>query len=395
MVVALTVAAAVALLAWFGITAACLRAAAKAQNLEDDASPDPATWPSVSLLVPARDEADGVEAALRSKLALDYPALEVVFIDDRSRDDTGAIADRLAREDQRLKVVHVTELPQGWLGKVHALHQGAKVASGEWLLPTDADIHFRPDTVKLAVRRCLARGHDVLAAFPRFRSRTWLIDATLAGFGRTVLAPMQTDKIEKSGNGFGVGVGVFTLIRRAAYDASPGWEWLRLEVADDVTLGMMLKQAGARCSIVLARGCLELTMYPSLSSLWKGVEKSACTISKYRALAHAPIVLTMLALELVPWLALGVGLAQGNVALIALGAASAALYLVSGAVALRVLGQPPFKAVLAPLGGLVFTLMLLVGGLGNYVRGSVRWRDTSYSIEELRRGMRFTMPWSA
>lgn len=395
MTLALTALAVFAVLAWGGVTFACVRAAAKLEDLEDDASPEPVTWPTVSLLVPARDEADGVEAALRSKLAIDYPALEVVFIDDRSRDETGAIAERLAQEDPRLKVVHVTELPPGWLGKVHALNEGTKVATGEWLLPTDADIHFRPDTLRRAMRRCLGRGHDVLAAFPTFRAHTLLIDAVLADFGRTVLAPMQPDRIERPDNGFGVGVGVFTLIRRTAYDASPGWEWLRLEIGDDVTLGMMLKQSGARCSIVLARSHLELTMYPGFASLWKGVEKAACTISRYRAFAHVPIVLTMLALDVGPWLALAAGATTGNVTLTALGAVASALYLASAGVALAVLGQSPFKAVLAPLGGVLFHLMLLVGGLKNYLRGKVSWRDTTYAIAELRKGSRFKMPWNA
>jgi len=395
MLIALSVLAGLVLLGWAGITFACVRAASKLEDLEDDTSPDPERWPSVSLLVPARDEAEGVEGALRSKLAIDYPALEVVFIDDRSRDETGAIAERLAKEDPRLKVVHVTELPRGWLGKVHALNEGAKVATGEWLLPTDADIHFRPDTLRRAMRRSLARGHDVLAAFPTFRSTTFLIDAVLSDFGRTVLAPMQPDKIEKTGNGFGVGVGVFTLIRRVAYDASPGWEWLKLEVADDVTLGMMLKQAGARCSIVLARTYLELTMYPTFASLWKGVEKSACAMSKYSALAHGPIVLGMLALDVVPWTALAVGLHGGHGVLTALGGGGALLGFVSAGIALKTLGQLPLKAVLAPFGGLLFHVMILVGGLRNYLRGRVTWRDTTYSIAELRAGTRFKMPWQA
>ena len=391
----LTALAGLVFLGWAGITFACVRAAMKLENLEDDTSPEPETWPSVSLLVPARDEAEGVEAALRSKLAIDYPALEVVFINDRSRDDTGAIAERLAKEDPRLKVVHVTELPPGWLGKVHALNEGAKVATGEWLLPSDADIHYQPGMLKKAMARCLARGLDVLPAFPTFKSTTFLIDAVLSDFARTVLAPMQPDKIEATGNGFGVGVGVFTLIRRSAYDKSPGWEWLRLEVADDVTLGMMLKQSGAKCSIVLVHRQLELTMYPTLKSLWKGVEKSACAMSKYRAAMHAPIVLGMLALDLAPWVMLGLGWYRGDHTQLVLGGASAVLCLVSAGVALSAIGQSPLKAVLAPPGGVMFHLMILIGGLRNYLRGFVIWRDTSYSIAELRAGSRFKMPWQA
>lgn len=395
MLTVLAVAAGFGCLAWAGITLACVRAGLQLESLEHDTSPDPPAWPTVSLLVPARDEAEAVEAALRSKLALDYPALEVVFVDDRSRDDTGAIAERLAKEDPRLKVVHVAELPPGWLGKVHALDAAAKVATGEWLLPSDADIHYQRDTLKRAVRRCLARGYDVLAAFPTFKPSTLLVDAVLSDTARTVLAPMQLDKIEKSGNGFGVGAGVFTLLRRRAYDASPGWEWLRLEIADDVTLGMMLKRAGARCSVVLARTHLELTMYSTFGGLVRGIGKSACTLSQYRLSKHVLLSLSMLALDFAPWAALATGVAVGDGLLVLLGAVGGALCVVSAGIALRLLGQSPLKGVLAPLGGPLFHVLLLGTGVRNYLRGRVTWRDTSYSIDELRQGMRLKMPWAA
>jgi hypothetical protein len=386
---ALTVLALLSLAVWMGI------AAIKVTKLEDDASPEPPVWPSVSLLVPARDEEHGVEAALQSKLAIDYPALEVVFIDDRSTDGTGAIADRLAKEDPRLKVVHVTQLPDGWLGKVHALHRGAQAATGEWLLPTDADIHFAPATLKKAMARCLRRGDDVLAAFPAFKPSTLLIDAVLADFARTVLAPLQTDQVEDPTSKVGIGVGVFTLVRRAAYDASPGWEDLKLEIADDVTLGMVLKRSGARCSVVLARSYLQLTMYPTFDSLVKGVEKSACALGRYRLLPQVLVQLLMLGLDVVPWLALGVGLHRGDATLIAAGGLAGALVMISSAVAVSVLGLHPWRALLSPFGGVLFHLLLLVTGLQAHARGGVRWRGTLYPLAALRAGMRFKLPWQA
>src|SRR5579872_2978529 len=103
---------------------------------------EPAQWPTVSVIVPARDEAVKIEGAMRSKLAIDYPALEVIAVDDRSQDGTGAILDRLAREDPRLTVVHLDTLPEGWLGKSHAMHVAAATARGKYLLFTDADVFF-------------------------------------------------------------------------------------------------------------------------------------------------------------------------------------------------------------------------------------------------------------
>src|SRR6185503_6720653 len=105
-------------------------------------SPDPPRWPKLSIIIPACNEAASIEAAVTSRLAQDYPDFEVCVIDDRSTDGTGAIVDRLAEGDPRVRAVHITELPEGWLGKVHALHRGVSIATGEWLLLSDADVHF-------------------------------------------------------------------------------------------------------------------------------------------------------------------------------------------------------------------------------------------------------------
>src|SRR5215813_7146952 len=105
--------------------------------LADDASPTPPEWPSVSLIVPARNEEASIGPAVRSRLAEGYPALEVVLVDDRSTDGTGAVMDAIAAEDPRVRAIHVTSLPEGWLGKLHALREGLQLATGEWLLFSD------------------------------------------------------------------------------------------------------------------------------------------------------------------------------------------------------------------------------------------------------------------
>jgi glycosyltransferase involved in cell wall biosynthesis len=109
---------------------------------------EPPCWPTVSLIVPARDEGLRVRAALETRLSEGYPALEVVLVDDRSVDDTGAQARALAANDARLTVSRVDELPDGWLGKVNALRQGLSVARGEWFLFSDADVHIAPGTMQ-------------------------------------------------------------------------------------------------------------------------------------------------------------------------------------------------------------------------------------------------------
>ncbi|MEQ1731529.1 MAG: glycosyltransferase, partial [Vicinamibacterales bacterium] len=115
-----------------------------------DITPRP-TGPLVSIIVAARNEAHGIESGVRSLLALSYPALEVIVVNDRSTDSTGAILDRVRQEDPRLIVVTVDRLPPGWLGKNHALAVGAATSHGSLLLFTDADIVFDPSTIGRAV----------------------------------------------------------------------------------------------------------------------------------------------------------------------------------------------------------------------------------------------------
>src|SRR5258708_6682500 len=176
---ALTVGATIAACYWLFAAVRMLRAMRTVPMLGELKSVEPAHWPKVSLIVPARNEADSIERAVRSRLGDDYPDLETVLVDDRSSDGTGAIVDRLAAADARVVPVHLTQLPSGWLGKVHALHQGVARAHGEWLLFSDADVEFQPGTLRRVIAYCEERGIDHLAALPLFRCNGLLVDAVV------------------------------------------------------------------------------------------------------------------------------------------------------------------------------------------------------------------------
>src|SRR5258706_10417377 len=144
----------------------------KLPQLRDVTPNTSANPPPISIVVAALNEARGIEPALRSILALDYPALEIVAIDDRSTDGTGEILDRLQREFPDLQVVHVRELPSGWLGKNHALNSGAARARGDYPLFTDADVVFEPTAIPRAVALCEAERLDHLTAWPARPARS-------------------------------------------------------------------------------------------------------------------------------------------------------------------------------------------------------------------------------
>ena len=267
--------------------------------------PPPDRWPRLSVVVPARNEADTLEPAARTLLAEDYPDLEIILVDDRSSDETGRIVDRIAAGDTRVKAVHITELPEGWLGKVNALDRGLAESTGQFVLFTDADVHFQTGTLRKAVGYCEHEGLDHLAAFPDVWSAGFVVDAMLSVFLRHFsLFVTRPSAMEKADSRAFLGVGAFNLVRRKALEATEGFEWLRLEVADDMGLGLMMKRSGARCGVVAAFGHVGLHWYRSVAEAARGTEKAWATLSHFSLARTLATVLVVLAAEMSPFLLL-------------------------------------------------------------------------------------------
>ena len=358
--------------------------------LRRDRSAPPARWPRVSLLVPARNEIETLGPAMRSRLAEGYPALEVVLVDDRSTDGTSALVDTLAAEDDRVRALHVTSLPPGWLGKLHAMREGLQLATGEWILFSDADVHLAPGTIERAVSFAEAHRLDHLSILPELLPATWLVDAALASFTRTGLVMGRVWLVSDPRSKVGGSVGAFGLVRRSALARSPGLEHLRLEVADDLALGQMLKASGSRSAVVNGRELVTLHWYRTVAELARGTEK-AVALFDHRVLPALAWVVTLSALELGPFL----------IALLApfplvrwLGLAAAALLLGSTLWLCRSAGQRALAALLSPLGVVVNGVLLLRAAVLGKLRGGLQWRTTLYSPDELRAGQRVRAPWS-
>ena len=137
-----------ALLLWLSAATALCVGMRRIESLTDVPPAADADCPSLSVVVPACNEAAAMEPALRSLLALDYPHLELIVVDDRSTDGTAAIVERLAAAHPQLRLLRVSELPSRWLGKNHALQVGSQAAGGDWLLFTDADVVFQPGALR-------------------------------------------------------------------------------------------------------------------------------------------------------------------------------------------------------------------------------------------------------
>ena len=236
--------------------------------------PDPKEWPKVSVVVPARDEAERIEEALRSLARMDYPEFEVIAVDDRSGDATGTIMDRIAAEEPRVQALHVASLPEGWLGKCHAMHMGARRATGNILLFTDGDVVFSPDTLRLAVRYLEGRRLDHLALMPGIIPGGYWEDAFKIYFAMVFLWGLRAWAVDSPSKDLYVGIGAFNLVRRSAYEGIGGHGTLRLEVADDLMLGKRIKQAGYRQEALFATSHLRLRWLEGVRGIVRGLEKN-------------------------------------------------------------------------------------------------------------------------
>jgi len=383
-------------LGWLGLAYGCLslwgtvRVVRGLPILAWDASPAPARWPRLSLVVPARNEVETLGPAVRSRLAEGYPALEVLLVDDRSTDGTGALVDRLAAEDSRVRAVHVTSLPPGWLGKVHALREGVALASGEWILFSDADVHLAPGALQRAIAFAEAHHLDQLAVLPELMPVGWVVDAALASFSRTGLVMGRVWRISDPRSSVGGNVGAFSLFRRSALERTPGLAHLRMEIVDDLALGQMLKAAGARSAALNGRGLVRLVYHRSLGEMARSSEK-AVALFDHRLWPAVIWTAGLTTLELGPFVtALLAPQALSRLP----GAAGALLLLASTAWMAHFAGQRVFPALLFPLGVVVNAVLLLRAAWLGRVRGGLLWRSTLYRPEELRPGKRVRAPWS-
>ncbi len=383
--IAFTAWVALSCLYWLVTAWLTLRTRRRMPRLADLRPEEPARWPRVSLIVPARDEEREIAAAVHSRLTDGYPELELILVDDRSTDRTGELCDELARADARVRALHLRELPQGWLGKTHALDVGARAASGEWLLFSDADVSFRPGTLKLAIASCEARGRDFLAVVPELWGASFWLEVLMVGFGRGFALSRRMWAVEDPASDAAAGVGAFNLVRRAAFERTPGFEWLRLDVADDVALGLLMKRSGARCSLALGAGLIGLRWYPDLPSAARGLEKNTFAVFGFRLAPLAATVAVWLALELGAVAGLW-PLGPGWLVALALAALGAGL-LASGLSA-RDERRRLSAVALLPVGVLLLAYVMLRAGALGWHRGGIYWRGTFFPSALLRTGQR-------
>ena len=226
--------------------------------------------PLVSILVPARNEENRVlEECIRSILAQDYGNFEIIAVNDRSTDQTGAILETLAKSDARLRVIEGEELPPGWLGKPYAMQQAMNYARGEWILATDADMIFEPSALRTALERTLENNGDALTLIPHFETGSFWERVTIPTWHWVFLMFAVFYRVNDPKSDRAAGIGGFFLMRRTALDRVGGYEGLKDEVMEDARLAERIKHSGARFLIERAPELIRTRMYKTFREGWE------------------------------------------------------------------------------------------------------------------------------
>ena len=339
--------------------------------------------PRVSILFSALDEAEKLPAALASFLAQDYPDYEVIAVDDRSEDATGNILDAAVRENPRLKVVHVTSLPAGWLGKPHGLQQAFEHARGEWLVFTDADVRFEPNVLRSTIALAEQSNWDHLTLLCHAEMFTLGEKTAMTFFAMSLMLSLRPWRASDPKSSAYVGIGAFQLIRRDAYEKMGTHRRLKMEVVDDVKLGKSVKDAGLRSAVATAGRAVSVHWHAGLGNIIRGTTKNFYATTGFRPWVAAGQVASVLLMFLLPWLALPFVHGWARV----FAAVAIVLPVLAQAGAALEFEESPLYAVTQPLGALIFVWMLARSTFVTLRQGGIIWRGTFYPIEELKRGV--------
>jgi glycosyltransferase involved in cell wall biosynthesis len=365
--------------------------------------------PRVSIVVPARNEEENIRETLVRLLVLDYSNYEIIAVNDRSTDRTGQIMDAVAATESpssadtvrvaaafalqtdadrsvratRLKVIHVSELPAGWLGKTHAMWTAGRHASGDWLLFTDADVLFKPDSLRRAVAYAEAEQADHVVLFPRMIMQRPSEKMMIAFFQALFVFGHRPWKVADPKARDHMGVGAFNMVRRSVYDAVGTYRALRMEVLDDMKLGKVIKNAGFAQRNVFGEDLISLRWAKGAFGIVNNLTKNFFAVLSFQWWRTVVTIMGLGFLNLGPFL--GIWLAHGW-ARVPYTIALFSLFGIYYGMSVRS-PVPAYYFFLHPVSTSLFMYTLLRSMVQTLSNDGIVWRGTKYPLEELRKGM--------
>jgi len=360
--------------------------------------------PRVSIIVPARNEEADIEQSLARLLELDYDNYEVIAVNDRSTDRTGEIMERIAQDQsshpsaplraglsQRmremrhpvLRIIHHQELPPGWLGKTHAMWTATNEASGEWLLFTDADVLFKPDSLRRALAYAESEKADHVVLFPQMIMRRPGEYMMIAFFQTMFMFGHRPWKVADPKTKDHMGVGAFNLVRRSVYESVGTYEALRMEVLDDIKLGKVVKNAGFAQRNVFGGDLISIRWANGAMGVVNNLTKNFFAVLSFQWPRTLISAFGLAFLNLMPFL--GVWLAHGWER-VPFAVALVSMFSIYVGMSLRS-GVPAYYFLLHPVSTALFIYTLLLSMFHALWNDGIIWRGTRYPLEELRKGM--------
>jgi len=349
----------------------------------------PAEAPLISIMVPARNEERNIRRCVESLLAQAYPNFELIVLNDRSTDLTASILEEIARRDERLHILQGQELPRGWAGKPHALHQAAQAARGEWFCFVDADTFVVPAALASVLAAAKEQSADMFSIFTRqVLGSFWekvihplVLTALSIGFApRKVNDPDRPDAIAN---------GQFIFIKQSVYRAVGGHEAIKDSIVEDRDLATMVKHSGYHLVVADGRTLASTRMYTNLAEMWEGWTKNIFLGLKDRPglllLGAFGAFLSFFAAVLLPvWLIAGLawGLAGGGLMAWIVAAEAALLWaylIVWRMIACAGMGVPVGYAFFTPVGAGIFAAMMIASAWKVLSGRGVTWKGRRYS----------------
>jgi glycosyltransferase involved in cell wall biosynthesis len=346
--------------------------------------------PPVTILIPAKDEGQRIRDCLLSALNQDYPNFDVIAVDDRSEDETGAVMDELAVANARFKAIHITEPPAtGWTGKNNALATGVRDATGEWMLFVDSDVILQPAALSVAMGVVLRKDFDLLSLLPKLESHS-IWESLLVPLAGAAASSMYLIALTNaSGSNVAFANGQFLFIKRTAYEAFGGHTTVRDRYCEDIEIARQLKARSLRPRISWGNDYAAVRMYSSLPAIFRGWSRifyAGENGSPWRPLAA---VLFLFLCGFSSYFALVWGLWRAGHAIGAPAKSTAGAWVCGSALHLVLMtyflariyhwsGNPRRNALLFPVAGPML-VMILLRGIKMCITRKVEWRGTAYS----------------
>ncbi|WP_307794984.1 glycosyltransferase family 2 protein [Alkalihalobacillus sp. BA299] len=369
---------------WFVVLVDATIGMRRLEKLED-VKMDHYFWndpPLVSIVVAARNEEKNIGGSLRSQLQQTYKNIEWIVVNDRSSDRTGDLINEIRDEDERIRVIHIEELDEGWLGKNHALFKGYLSSKGEYILFTDADVYFKEDTVEKALFYMRTNNVDHLTLAPNMNVKRFWTKAFVTFFLFGFSYYKRPWKANDDKSKVAIGIGAFNFLKRNAYEEIGTHATIRERPDDDLMLGIQIKNTGKKQRLVSALEYLEVEWYTTLKEALIGLEKNTFAGLDFRYSMVLVAVSGLFISQLFPFLA--IILLEGPTRIWYI-FSILLLYLVYKQTANMMSKNALRYFFVFPISTMLFIYCIIRATLLTTIRGGIVWRGTFYSLKQLRK----------